>query len=339
MVALLALGGCATLDYYAQSVGGHLALMSRRVPVERVIRDPSTPASLRNRLSLALEVREFAHRELDLPNNQSYRSYVDLVRPFVSWTVVAAPELSLAPKTWCFPVVGCVAYRGYFDEAAAWRFAGSLQEQGYDVHVAGVRAYSTLGWFDDPLLNTMVAQPDHRLAGVIFHELAHQRLYVPGDSAFNEAYAMVIEREGIRRWLAAAGDPEALRRYREDAERREQFLALVRDTRKSLEAIYAAELDDDEKRRRKFRAFERMRADYRALRAGWNGYSGYDAWFDSGLNNAKLALVATYNAWVPALERLLGREGADLRAFNAACEKLAGMDKQARTAALEKLGG
>jgi len=337
IMGVATLSSCTTLEYYAQSIGGHLHLMSLRVPIERVISDEATPESLRRRLSLAVAVREFAHREVDLPNNGSYRSYVDLARPYVSWTVVAAPALSLQPKTWCFPVVGCVAYRGYFDESSAVRFAGELEKAGYDVHVAGVQAYSTLGWFDDPLLNTMVAQPEYRLAGVIFHELAHQRLYVAGDSAFNEAYAVVIEREGVERWLAKAGNAQLIRNYRRDAARRDQFLALVRQTRDALETLYAGGLSEAGKREEKSRAFYRMRTDYASLQAQWGDYHGYDAWFESGLNNAKLALVATYNTYVPAFEKLLASKGGDLPAFNADCAALASLDKNHRRAALAQL--
>lgn len=337
MAALFTVSGCATLDYYAQSIGGHLRLMSMRVPVERILAGEQTSSSLRSRLALALAIREFAHRELNLPNNDSYRSYVDLGRPYVSWTVVAAPALSLKPKTWCFPVVGCVAYRGYFGEAEATTFAKKLEQDGYDVHVAGVQAYSTLGWFDDPLLSSMVAQPEYRLAGVIFHELAHQRLYVPGDSGFNEAYAVVIEKQGVERWLAREGTSEQVEKYREDSARRGQFLELVRRTRQSLERLYASELDDAQKRKQKAAIFSLMQTEYAELRTTWNGYHGYDAWFDAGLNNAKLALVATYNAYVPAFEKLLASKEGDLRAFNAACEALAQLDKETRQAALKRL--
>lgn len=337
MMGAAALSGCATLEYYVQSIGGHVHLMSLRVPVERVIGDEETPEPLRRRLALAVAVREFASRELDLPDNGSYRSYVDLARPYVSWTVVAAPALSLQPKTWCFPVVGCVAYRGYFDESAAARYARELEKQGYDVHVAGVQAYSTLGWFDDPLLSTMLAQPDYRIAGVIFHELAHQRLYVADDSAFNEAYAVVMEREGVERWLADVGNPRLLESYRVDADRRDHFLTLVQQTREALETLYTGRLSDAEKRKEKIRIFDNMRTEYAALRARWGGYPGYDAWFASGPNNAKLALVATYDAYVPALQRLLASTGGDLEAFNAACAALAGLGKKARAAELERL--
>jgi predicted aminopeptidase len=331
------LGGCATLGYYAQSISGHLELMSLRESVDGLISDDGTPQDLRARLETATEIREFAHLALDLPDNGSYRSYVSLDRPYVSWTVVAAPELSLRPKTWCFPVAGCVAYRGYFEETAARQFATTLQAQGYDVHVAGVQAYSTLGWFDDPLLNTMISQPDYRLAGVIFHELAHQRLYVPGDSSFNEAYANLMEREGVSRWLARSADSDLKARYRIYLERRAEFLDLVARARKSLETAYASDGTEVEKRAAKSQAFAHMREEDRTLRAQWNGFEGYDAWFESGLNNAKIALVLTYNEHLPALQNLLANKSGDLRAFNAACEALARLPAGERNTTLNRL--
>lgn len=335
--AALSLGGCATLGYYAQSVNGHLRLMSMRTPVDRLIADDTTDEELRRQLEKALAIREFAHRQLDLPDNGSYRSYVDLNRSYVSWTVTAAPELSLQAKVWCFPVVGCVAYRGYFREADAKRYASELATEGYDVAVTGVQAYSTLGWFDDPLLNTMVRQPEYRLAGLIFHELAHQRVYAKDDSAFNEAYAVVLERAGVSRWLEQRGDPDMIARYALDEQRRAAFLELIGEARRSLERIYASALSDESKREQKAAVFDRLRTDYLELRRSWNGYPGYDHWFESDLNNAKLVLVETYNAYVPALEKLLSREGGNLAAFNAACEAFARMPTEERSRALEKL--
>jgi predicted aminopeptidase len=336
--AASSMGGCATVGYYAHTVDGHLQLMSMRTPVDQLIADEATDEALRQRLRTALAIREFAHRRLDLPDNGSYRSYVDLNRAYVSWTVIAAPELSLQAKVWCFPFVGCVAYRGYFREADAERYAAELAAEGYDVVVTGVQAYSTLGWFDDPLLDTMVRQPDHRLAGLVFHELAHQRVYAKDDSAFNEAYAVVLERTGVSRWLEQMGDQEMIARHAVDQQRRTAFLHLIGDARRSLEQIYASANSDEIKRKQKAAVFERLRTDYLELRRSWNGYAGYDHWFEPDLNNAKLALVGTYNAYVPALEKLLAREGGNLAAFNAACEALARMPAKERSLALEALG-
>ena len=334
---MLAFTGCATVEYYAQSVTGHLALMSRARPVETVLADAQIAPRLAARLRTALEIRDFASTALALPANESYHRFVDLDRRYVLWNVVAAPELSLEPRQWCFPVAGCLSYRGYFTEADAGEYAGALASEGWDVTVAGVGAYSTLGWFDDPLLSTMVALPEYHLAGIIFHELAHQRLYVPGDTAFNESFAVVVERAGVRRWIKAAGQAGLGERYRVAAERRTAFLDLVRDTRRDLEAVYASSRPEAEKREAKARLIERLRTRYDALRATWESGPTWDFWFERGVNNAAIALLSTYDRWVPALEALLARFGGDLEAFHRECEALAALAPDERRAELEGL--
>ena len=337
LLAALALTGCAGVEYYAQSVSGHLGLMYRARPVETVIAAPDTSPRLAARLRTAMEIRDFASDTLALPENASYRRYVELDRPYVVWTVVAAPELSLEPRHWCFPVAGCLSYRGYFSESAATEYAGALESEGWDVTVAGVRAYSTLGWFDDPLLSSMVALPEHFLAGIVFHELAHQRLYVPGDTEFNESFAVVVERAGVRRWIEAAGRGDLAERHMVAAERRAAFLDLARATRRELEAVYASSRSDGQKREAKIRRFERLRSRYAALRATWAGGPTYDFWFERGVNNAAIALLSTYDRWVPALEALLARSGGDLRAFYRAGDALAALSPHERRARLEAL--
>ena len=337
LLAVLALPGCASVGYYAQSVTGHLGLMMRAHPVEAVIAAPDTAPGLAARLRAALEIREFASDALALPANASYRRYVDLGRRYVVWTVVAAPELSLEPRRWCFPVAGCLSYRGYFSESDATAYAGTLESEGWDVTVTGVRAYSTLGWFDDPLLSSMVELSEPWLAGIVFHELAHQRLYVPGDTDFNESFAVVVERAGVRRWLEAAGRDGLRERHRIAAERRATFLDLVRDTRRGLEAVYASSGTAAEKRAAKTRAFERLRSRYAALRSTWATGPNYDLWFERDVNNAAIALVAAYDRWVPALGALLARSGGDLDAFYRACDELAALPAEERRARLESL--
>ena len=335
--AALALSGCATAEYYAQSVTGHLGLMARARPVETVIAAPETAPRLAERLRTALGIREFASDVLALPANASYHCYVDLGRRYVVWNVVAAPELSLEPRHWCFPVAGCLSYRGYFSESAAAEYAGALASEGWDVTVAGVHAYSTLGWFDDPLLSSMVALPEHFLAGIVFHELAHQRLYVPGDTEFNESFAVVVERAGVRRWIEMAGRGDLAERHMIAAERRAAFLDLARATRRELEAVYASTRSNGQKREAKIRLFERLRSRYAALRATWAGGPTYDFWFERGVNNAAIALLSTYDRWVPALEALLARSGGDLRAFYRAGDALAALSPHERRARLEAL--
>ena len=337
--ATLALTGCASAGYYAQSITGHLGLMLRARPIETVLAAPETDPRLAARLRTALDIRDFASGALGLPANASYRRYAALDRRYVVWNVVAAPELSLAPRHWCFPFAGCLSYRGYFSESDAAAFAAGLASEGWDVTVAGVRAYSTLGWFDDPLSSPMVEQPAYSLAGLVFHELAHQRLYVPGDTEFNESFAVVVERAGITRWIEAAAraGPGERERYRIAAERRAAFLALVRDARRDLEAVYASSRSDAEKRAAKAERIERLRARYAALRSGWRDGPSYDGWFERGVNNAALALVSTYDRWVPALEALLARSGGDLEAFYRACDALAKLPPAERRAGLEAL--
>ena len=337
LLAILALPGCATVDYYAQAVAGHLGLMVGARPVETVIEAPDTAPGLAARLRTALEIREFASDALALPANASYRRYVDLGRRYVVWTVVAAPELSLEPRRWCFPVAGCVSYRGYFSESDAAAYAAKLESEGWDATVTGARAYSTLGWFDDPLLSSMVELSEPWLAGIVFHELAHQRLYVPGDTEFNESFAVVVERAGVRRWIEAAGRAGMRERHRIAADRRAAFLGLVRDTRLGLEAVYASSATDAEKRAAKTRAFERLRSRYTALRATWANGPSYDFWFERNVNNAAIALVVAYDRWVPALEALLARSGGDLDAFYRACDELAALPAEERRARLESL--
>ena len=337
--ATLALTGCASAGYYTQSITGHLGLMLRARPIETVLAGPETDPRLAARLRTALDIRDFASGALGLPANASYRRYAALDRRYVVWNVTAAPELSLAPRRWCFPFAGCVSYRGYFSESDAVAFAAGLTSEGWDVTVAGVRAYSTLGWFDDPLSSSMIEQPAYSLAGLVFHELAHQRLYVPGDTEFNESFAVVVERAGVTRWIEAAAraDPSERERYRIAAERRAEFLALVRDARRDLEAVYVSSRSDAEKRAAKAERIERLRARYAALRAGWRDGPSYDGWFERGVNNAALALVSVYDRWVPALEALLVRSGGDLEAFYRACDALAKLPPAERRARLEAL--
>lgn len=314
LVVLVHLTAC----YYTQAVRGQLEMMAKRTPIERVIEETGD-AALRERLTAVLEIRAFASRELGLPDNRSYRSYADLGRPYAVWNVVAAGEFSVDPVTWCFPVAGCVAYRGYFNEAAARRFAGRLSDQGYDVTVEGVAAYSTLGRFADPVLNTMIGGDEVRLAALIFHELAHQRVYVKGDTAFNEAFATVVEEAGVRRWLEDRGRQDRLESYLASQARHAQFTDLLRGTRERLRDLYASDLPEHVMRERKAAGFDALRARYRALRDGeWSGWRGYDAFFDRELNNAHLVSVATYHDRVPGLRARLAACDDDLGCFYAA---------------------
>lgn len=335
--AALLLAGCSTVSYYAQAVHGHLDMIGRARPVDAVARDPATPESLRARLELARSIRDFASRELALPENGSYRRYADLGRPFVVWNVFSAPEFSIEPVEHCFPIAGCVAYRGYYAEADARMEAAREAAQGRDTYVGGVPAYSTLGWFDDPLLNTFINLPDAELARLIFHELAHQVAYAKGDTLFNESFASVVEEEGVRRWIERAGaPPDALRAYALGRERRQAVIALLLDTRGRLERLYAGTGSEADKRAGKAAVLASLADDYVRLKASWGGFAGYDRLFSGGVNNALLASVASYNALVPALREVLSRQDGDLAAFYREVRSLAALSRAER---MQRLAG
>jgi predicted aminopeptidase len=334
----LALSGCTAAPYYWQAASGQLELWRKSRPIDDWLADPNADQHLRARLAHVQDIRAFASGNLGLPDNGSYRSYADLGRPYVVWNVFAAPELSLEAKKWCFPVAGCVDYRGYFAEKSARNFADGLKSEGYDTYVGGVPAYSTLGWFDDPVPSTIMVYPDTEVARLIFHELAHQVLYVPGDTAFNESFATAVEQEGVKRWVEAYGSTEMLAQFQRAQARKQQFVALVLEYRSRLEAIYASALGEDEKRAQKAQTFAAMRASYAELKQGWGMPSGYDAWFASPLNNAQIASVASYTEQVPAFQALLARENGDMKRFYVAAEGLARLPKVERDAQLAALG-
>lgn len=344
VIAAALLAGCSTVSYYAQAVHGHLDMIGRARPVDVVARDPATPGALRARLELARSIRDFASRELALPDNGSYRRYADLGRPFVVWNVFSAPEFSIEPVEHCFPIAGCVAYRGYYAEADARMEAAREAAQGRDTYVGGVPAYSTLGWFDDPLLNTFINLPDAELARLIFHELAHQVAYAKGDTIFNESFASVVEEEGVRRWLEGSGvPPEALRAYATGRERRQAVIALLLDARGRLERLYAGNGagagSEADKRAGKAAVLAALADDYVRLKASWGGYAGFDRLFASGVNNALLASIATYNALVPALREVLSRQGGDLAAFYREVRSLAALSRTERMQRLPESAG
>ncbi len=325
-------GGC----YLLQSAQGQIQLMSKREPIARVIDEPATPQALREQLKSVATIRDFATRELGLPDNGSYRSYADVGRPYVVWNVVAAPKFSVQPREWCYPVVGCVAYRGYFVEQRARDFALQQRSRGLDTAVGGVAAYSTLGHFDDPVLNTMVAWNDIELAAIIFHELTHQLLYVADDSSFNEALATAVEEEGVRRWLLAQGRERDLAAHRLEQERYLKVIDLLSAAREKLRAVYASGAAPAQMRERKRETFRVLRNEYADLSAPWGGHAPFDAWFrhDHDINNAHLASIATYYACVPGFERELVAAGGNLTAFYVRVRVLAKLEQSRRDALL-----
>jgi predicted aminopeptidase len=339
LLAVLAsalLGGCASVNYYAQAAQGQLSLMSGARPIDDWLGDDSTSAALKTRLVSARQIRAFAVSELGLPDNGSYKNYAAVPRPYVLWNVVAAPELSLKPIQWCFPVAGCVSYRGYYNKESAIAYAHQLRAQGKDVQVAGVPAYSTLGWFDDPLISTFIGYPDAELARLIFHELAHQVLYVKDDSRFNESFASAVEQAGVQRWLDGFGNQAMRERYLAYSGRKQQFLALLQNSRRALEGIYASPASLAEKRALKARTFLQLQADYLVLKESWGGFAGYDRFFAEPLSNAHLASLATYHDLVPGFRVMLEREPSFAR-FYAAARTLSRLDKDARHRQLKAL--
>jgi predicted aminopeptidase len=325
------LGGC----YLTQAATGQYSVLDARVPIDQVIADPGTKPELRARLTEVHAAREFASRELGLPDNDSYRSYADIGRPFVVWNVVAAPEFSLSPRRWCFPVAGCVAYRGYFHEHAARALALELEARGYDVVVEGVPAYSTLGKFADPVLSSMLRYDDDELAATIFHELAHQLIYVRNDSAFNEAFATAVEEAGLTRWLEHRGEAQRIGRFHIEQQRETALLALLKPARARLAELYGSAADVGEMRERKRGILAELAVEIRALEARQGvRYPVYEQWMAAGLNNAQLASIATYYECVPGFERLLAAENGDLPRFYAAVRMLARQPLAERHAAL-----
>jgi len=346
LVSAVLVSGCGTLGYYAHAVNGQLDVLARAQPIEALLNgtaaDDTEPArtvpeALRRRLATILRIRAFATEVLGLPDNGSYREYAELDRPAVAWNVIAAPEFSLVPERWCYPFAGCVPYRGFFARERAQRFADELRRSGRDVRIASVAAYSTLGWFRDPVLSPQLMRDDIELAALLFHELAHQRLYVADDAAFNESFATLVERQGLQRWLEREGNRAAYDAWLADRARHAQFLALLREFRDKLEAVYGSGLPAEAMRAAKAQVFAEMRAAYRARRAEWGNDAAFDGWFAQDLNNAHLAGIELYHQHVAAFEVLFENSGRDFRRFYRAARRLARLPAEARNAQLTAL--
>jgi len=336
LIGLLALGStlqsCA-MPFYWQAINGQLELMRKRTPIEEVLANPNLDAHVKATLERVPEIRRFAAEELLLPRNESYTTYVDLGRPYVVFNVIATDEFSVNPKRWCYPFTGCVAYRGFFSRESAERFRRTLERDGLDTYLAGATAYSTLGYFADPILSTMVVGGETAIASILFHELAHQVIYIKDDSALSEAFATAVEEYGTELWLERNGDEAALERYRRKVQLRLEFSALVATQQDRLRKIFAQDLPADEMRAQKAHAYELMRDDYARLKEAWGGATDYDRWFDQPLNNAALASVATYRRWLPTLKAKL-REVGPAR-FYAEMHELAEMSAISRELVLE----
>jgi predicted aminopeptidase len=350
VLLMTGLCGCQTAHYYHQAIAGEFQILSHRKPIAELMVDPQTPAELKGKFERVTQLRAFAQAELKLPINKHYLTYVDVHRRFVIWNVHAASEFSLQPKKWWYPFVGSLKYRGYFSETDARQYGERLAQQGDDVYVEGVEAYSTLGWFADPLLNTFIAHPEADLAETLFHELTHQRLFLSGDTDFNEAFATAVAEEGVRRWFQAKHDQAGYQQYRAELQRNRQFVALVMKTRGQLERVYgetnqhrvthpkpssSAQL---RMREEKARVLQQSREDYEQLKASWGGYSGYDGWFAQSLNNAQLNTIAVYYELVPGFQVLLQQQAGNLELFYKAVEDMRKLKKDARHRRLQELG-
>jgi predicted aminopeptidase len=344
LVVVVTVSGCQTIGFYAQAAKGQFQIFAHQEVIDKLVADPKTPAPLRQQLRLIEQLRAFAKDQLKLPVDGNYRKYVDVHRPYVVWNVQAAPQFSLQPRTWWYPLVGSLEYRGYFSERGARKYAARIVKKGDDVYVDGVEAYSTLGWFKDPVLNTFIDRSEPELAEVIFHELGHRRVFARGDTDFNEAYATTVGQEGARRWLRASGKTNLLERYAVALQRNDQFVHLIMSTREQLEKVYGDTLDKDGKVRAakvpplpparlkeaKQRVFMGLRSQYEQLKISWGGYSGYDDWFAHELNNAQLNTIANYYDFLPAFKRLLELNGGDMEKFYQEVERLSKMDKNTR---------
>ncbi len=337
VLTILAAIGCADMAYYGQAVQGHWQVWRLQKPLKPMLLDPDTSPLLQQRLQTALRLRDFASTHLALPDNDSYRSYADLGRPYVVHNIFAAPEFSLELRDWCFLLLGCVNYRGYFDSVAAQQLAIELREQGDDVYLAGITAYSTLGWFDDPLLNTFIDWPNERLAELLFHELAHQQLYISDDTAFNESFATAIGRLGTRLWLEQHATSQERAAYEHTLCYRQAFLALTLNTKDQLEKLYVSSYSAESKRQKKQKIIQDLQSRYQIKKQQWNGYAGYDRWFARDLNNAKLAALNTYTRYFPAFQVLFQKVNGDFPAFYQAVEVLGGLPQKTRESHLQKL--
>jgi predicted aminopeptidase len=352
LFVVVAVSGCHTLGFYGQALKGQYQLVAHQEEVEKLEANPQTPEALRERLRLLQEMRQFAKDSLKLPLDGHYRKYVDVHRPYVVWNVEAAPEFSMQPKTWWYPLVGSLEYRGYFSKNGATNYAAYLRSKGYDVTVGGVEAYSTLGWFKDPVLNTFIYERDGDLAEIVFHELGHQRVFARGDTDFNEAFATTVGQEGARRWLKTKGDKAGLDEYLAHLYRNERFVHLVMDARARLEGLYGdrrtangkiSATDKNQKvpseklRQEKKEILQNLKREYAVVKVQWGEDPEYDGWFSQPLNNAHLNAVAAYYDFVPAFEQLLAANGGDMEKFYVEAARLAKKPKDQRHATLRAL--
>ncbi len=335
LLLVLLISGCASINYYAQSIQGQFEVIQKRREISDLLEENYISNTLRNKLNTVLEIRDFSIQQLGLPDNKSYLYYANLERNYVIWNIFATEEFSLDPIKWCYLIVGCLNYRGYFTESDAQQNAIELEKQGYDVYLGGVSAYSTLGWFDDPVLNTMLRWSDIRLATVMFHELAHQQLYIKNDTKFNEAYADAIAYIGVTKWLEQNSDKNLLKEYEISQDQEKQFIHLVMRYKSLLNDIYQSSENEDLKRNRKKDLFQQMTDEYKNLSQIWTK-NNYQKWFSEGINNAKLAAIITYREFVPAFIEIYEQLGNDLFKFYLLSKSLSNCKQMKRKEILKK---
>jgi predicted aminopeptidase len=334
LIYIVALSGCSSVGYYWQAIHGHFDIVAREQPIKTLLQKSDLDPALRHKLELIQQARRFASDYLAMPDNDSYTEYADLQRPFVTWNVIVTPEFSVEPKQWCYLFAGCFNYRGYFHKADALAFAKHYQHAGDDVAISGAWAYSTLGWFADPVLNTMLQHDDTDVIGTLFHELGHQTVYVKDDSSFNESFANAVEQEGLRRWYLHTGQPAQYQNYLLHRQQRQAIIQMLEDTRAKLRALYAQTLSPAQKREGKRAIFAALKQQYQRWREH-HSYSGYDRWMAQDLNNAHLALIATYSDKVPAFLAMLAAQHGNLPAFYREAKRIGDLPPQQRLAALQ----
>jgi predicted aminopeptidase len=316
------LSSCSTLSYYGQSVSGHLQLLRARKDLETVLQSAYTLPELKNQLQRVSEIRNFASEVLGLPDNNSYRSYADIGRKYIVWNVFATPALSLQPHLSCFVIVGCLSYRGYYKKVDALAYMHRLEAEGFDVYLGGVAAYSTLGWFDDPVLKGMLERNETDLARLIFHELAHQQLYIKNDTEFNEAFADAVALIGLEFWLGAHTTTEQKRDFEDQLTRENQFIELVLSYQHRLNQLYNSAVADEQKHLQKTALYKELQFAYEHLRVSWGGHSEYDKWFKHKLNNAKIAAISTYRNLVPQFLAVYEATGRNMQDFFSHIEQI-----------------
>ena len=335
LIAILQTTACADLSYYLHSVKGQLSIMQKTRDIDVVLKNESIQNKLREQLLLVGKIRQFAFQQLQLPVSDSYTQYADLDRRYVLRNLFASAEFSISLQRWCYPIVGCAGYRGYFDDELLEKYKLELEQQGKDVYVANIPAYSTLGWFDDPVLNTFIYWPEYRLAGLIFHELAHQRLYIDGDSQFNESFATAVQQTAVEKWLQDSHQFERLRRYKLYLINRQSVVELIEAGRRQLKQLYVKQLDDAQKRQQKQQMLAQIKLDYQQLTSGFDVPDGFKYWFQGDLNNAKLASVSTYHANVQAFRNLLQSHDGDYDSFYSHVDNIADLIKTERLNCLQ----